>query len=120
MEDDDEFGDLYTDVLRPFTSTSASSDALQPHWVSLAPPSLTRPIDLNLKNDNDEILFGAPRANPAATNRPSDQTLAPRPTELDSAPNSVPRTERVKDFAGRSGFWTEGVWNYRKRLLLRM
>jgi hypothetical protein len=91
------------DVLRPFTSTSASFDAPQPHWVSLALPSLTRPINLNRKSDDDEILFGAPRANPVATNRPSDQTLAPRPTKLDSAPNSVPRNERVEDFAGRSG-----------------
>jgi hypothetical protein len=35
MEDDDEFRDLYMDVLWPFTSMSSSSDALQPHGVSL-------------------------------------------------------------------------------------
>ena len=98
MEDDDEFRDLYMDVLLPFTSTSSSSDAPQPHRVSLVPPSLTRPINLNLKSVDDEILFGAPRVNSATTSPPSDQTLAPHRTELDLARNSIPRDEKVKDF----------------------
>ena len=108
MEDNDEFGDLYADVLRPFTSTSASSDAPQLHWVSLALASLTRLIDLNLKSNDDEILFGAPHANPTANNCPFDQTLAPRPTEIDSAPNSVLCDKRVDDFAGWSRVLDEG------------
>jgi len=104
MEDDDEFGDLYTDVLRPFASTSSSTDAPQPHGASpVPPPLLHRPIDLSLKSDENEILFGNPRSNSPAPNRPSDQTLAPRPTELDSAPNLIVRDERVDDLAGRSG-----------------
>ncbi|KAJ6673373.1 FIP1[III]-LIKE PROTEIN [Salix viminalis] len=53
MEDDDEFGDLYTDVLRPFSSSlSSSRQTLSAH------SSLHRPIDLNdaIKDEDDEIL----------------------------------------------------------------
>ncbi|XP_058206968.1 FIP1[V]-like protein [Rhododendron vialii] len=51
MEDDDEFGDLYTDVLRPFQSKQ---------------PSPTRPIDLNAihSDDEEEILYPASNSNP--------------------------------------------------------
>ncbi|XP_038698901.1 FIP1[V]-like protein [Tripterygium wilfordii] len=68
MEDDDEFGDLYTDVLKPFSSTSSSS-APQVHLISSAPSASLRPIDLkqdNIRNNgiindggDDEILFKA-------------------------------------------------------------
>ncbi|XVF48439.1 hypothetical protein PTKIN_Ptkin03bG0190300 [Pterospermum kingtungense] len=79
MEDDDEFGDLYTDVLRPFSSTStaaattsSSSVAPQPHQPSPTPAHLHRPIDLNLQSqDDDHTFFGASRPIPNA------QTLAP-------------------------------------------
>uniref|UniRef100_A0A803NB41 Pre-mRNA polyadenylation factor Fip1 domain-containing protein n=1 Tax=Chenopodium quinoa TaxID=63459 RepID=A0A803NB41_CHEQI len=58
MEDDDEFGDLYTDVLSSFPSSSSSlaatSPALQPSPPAVPPPS--RPIDLNLESeDTDDI-----------------------------------------------------------------
>ncbi|PON79446.1 Pre-mRNA polyadenylation factor Fip [Parasponia andersonii] len=79
MEDDDEFGDLYTDVLRPFASSSSSSSAPQLHQTSTAPPipqSLRRPIDLNLHNDDDGAMPRAPSSNPATT----AETLAPDPT----------------------------------------
>ena len=98
MEDDDEFGDLYTDVLRPFASSSSLSSASQPHQPSPAPPSLHSPIDLNLKSskDDDGIVFGAPHSNSTAPN----QTLAPQPKEpvreavkLDLAPNSIARED---------------------------
>lgn len=49
MEDDDEFGDLYTDVLRPLQSKQ---------------PSPNRPIDLNIHSDDEEILFPATTSNP--------------------------------------------------------
>lgn len=51
MEDDDEFGDLYTDVLRPFQSKQ---------------PSPTRPIGLNAihSDDEEEILYPASNSNP--------------------------------------------------------
>nr|KJB54930.1 hypothetical protein B456_009G054800 [Gossypium raimondii] len=48
MQDDDEFGDLYSDVLHPFSSTTTmSSAAPQPHHPFPPPPHLHRPIDLN-------------------------------------------------------------------------
>ena len=79
MEDDDEFEDLYTDVLKPFASSSSLSSALQPHQPLPAPPFLHRPIDLNLKsnNDDDGIVFEAPHSNSTTPN----QTLAPQPQE---------------------------------------
>ncbi|CAL5341143.1 unnamed protein product [Camellia sinensis] len=48
-EDDDEFGDLYTDVLRPLKSSALSQN---------------RPIDLNIQSDDEDILSGAPNSNP--------------------------------------------------------
>ncbi|XP_056176744.1 FIP1[V]-like protein isoform X2 [Syzygium oleosum] len=64
MDDDDEFGDLYTDVLKPFASSSSSSSAAaapapqpppltspEPPAAAPPPPPPPRrpPIDLNLK-----------------------------------------------------------------------
>ncbi|KAL7257609.1 hypothetical protein ACSBR1_003841 [Camellia fascicularis] len=48
-DDDDEFGDLYTDVLRPLQSSALSQN---------------RPIDLNIQSDDEDILSGAPNSNP--------------------------------------------------------
>ncbi|CAL5402115.1 unnamed protein product [Camellia sinensis] len=48
-DDDDEFGDLYTDVLRPLQSSALSQN---------------RPIDLNIQSDDEDILLGAPNSNP--------------------------------------------------------
>ncbi|XP_024980685.1 FIP1[V]-like protein isoform X1 [Cynara cardunculus var. scolymus] len=57
MEDDDEFGDLYTDVLQPLQMSSASP---QPQIRSTPQPP-TRSIDLNdrISSDDEEILYGA-------------------------------------------------------------
>ncbi|KAJ9141121.1 hypothetical protein P3X46_031696 [Hevea brasiliensis] len=84
MEEDDEFGDLYTDVLRPFSSSAPS--APQPQHSSPAPSSIQRPIDLVLQNhrkdiDGDEILHGVSGRNPPV---PFDQT------PLNSVENSIP------------------------------
>ncbi|KAJ6296180.1 hypothetical protein OIU78_024086 [Salix suchowensis] len=69
MEDDDEFGDLYTDVLRPFSSSlSSSRQTLSAH------SSLHRPIDLNdaIKDEDDEILRVTSHRNlPAPSNQNS-------------------------------------------------
>ncbi|KAL6221386.1 hypothetical protein ACLB2K_009137 [Fragaria x ananassa] len=85
MEDDDEFGDLYTDVLQSFQSSSQSSSAPAP------PPQqpLHRPIDLNLKTEpaDDEILPPVP-----PQSNPNSQTLAP-----DSAPNADSRVLEARD-----------------------
>ncbi|GMP63892.1 hypothetical protein CsSME_00025395 [Camellia sinensis var. sinensis] len=48
-DDDDEFGDLYTDVLRPLQSSALSQN---------------RPIDLNIQSDDEDILLRAPNSNP--------------------------------------------------------
>lgn len=57
MEDDDEFGDLYTDVLRPLQPQPEQS-APAPAAGKAAPPQ-RRPIDLNIDSDDEEILYGA-------------------------------------------------------------
>ena len=98
MEDnDDEFGDLFTDVLKPFASSSSLSSTLQPHQPLPAPPFLHRPIDLNLKsnNDDDGIVFEAPHSNSTTPN----QTLAPQPKE------SVRKAVKLDLASARSQFF---------------
>lgn len=68
MEDDDEFGDLYTDVLRPLSAASQS-----PHQTSpAASTSLHRPIDLDLNLKSNDHPASAPNSTPP-------HTLAPTP-----------------------------------------
>ncbi|KAK4790239.1 hypothetical protein SAY86_017543 [Trapa natans] len=69
MEEDDEFGDLYTDVLRPLTSSSQppqkSTQILSHPSPSPSPSPPHRPFDLNLKVHDHEILpGGAPTHTP--------------------------------------------------------
>ncbi|XP_020205237.1 FIP1[V]-like protein isoform X2 [Cajanus cajan] len=78
MEDDDDFGDLYSDVLRPFASPSSS--APQPHQSSPAPPS----IDLNL--NAAQIPCDAPPPDSPAPN----QLPAPDPHPLPPAAAEEP------------------------------
>lgn len=104
MEDDDEFGDLYTDVLMPFSSTStttattttSSSVAPQPHQPSPTPAHLHHPIDLNLQSqDDDHTLFGHQRP------IPDTQTLAPFKSPPSpaaaAAPGSIPNRDSVSE-----------------------
>ena len=97
MEDEDEFEDLYTDVLRPFASSSSLSFSSQPHQSLPVPPSLHRSIDLNLKssNDDDGIVFEAPHSNSTTPN----QTLAPQPKE------SVRKAVKLDLASARSQFF---------------
>ncbi|PSS13930.1 FIP1[V]-like [Actinidia chinensis var. chinensis] len=60
MDDDDEFGDLYTDVLQQF---QPSSSPLPPPEPPTQPPR-NRSIDLNVNSDDEDILFGATNFNP--------------------------------------------------------
>ncbi|KAL3623943.1 hypothetical protein CASFOL_032759 [Castilleja foliolosa] len=55
MEDDDEFGDLYTDVLRPLENSGQFRTGETDAQTSL--PS--RPIDPDVNSDDEEILHGA-------------------------------------------------------------
>ncbi|XP_007011968.2 PREDICTED: FIP1[V]-like protein [Theobroma cacao] len=99
MEDEDEFGDLYTDVLKPFSSTSTTSSATasaapQHHQPSPTPANVHRPIDLNVQSQEDDIsLFGGSRQIPAT------QTLAPfkspslPPAAAAVVPDSIPRRD---------------------------
>ncbi|XP_039018547.1 FIP1[V]-like protein isoform X2 [Hibiscus syriacus] len=67
MEDDDEFGDLYTDVLMPFSSSAAPPPSHSP-----TTPHLHRPIDSNLPSqDGANTFLGAP------VSIPDSQTLVP-------------------------------------------
>ncbi|URD95845.1 fip1 motif family protein [Musa troglodytarum] len=73
MEDDDEFGELYTDVFRPI---AASSPAPSP---GPRPDRLVPAADDDIEGgDEDEILFGASRSSPAAElSSVPHQALAP-------------------------------------------
>lgn len=71
MEDDDEFGDLYTDVLRPLTTSFQSQQppAAEEEAARKAAGVTSRPIDLNINSDDEEILYGAPKSNSDANSR---------------------------------------------------
>ncbi|KAG6628061.1 FIP1[V]-like protein [Carya illinoinensis] len=115
MEDDDEFGDLYTDVLRPFASTPTASSAAQDSLLaSHAPPSLNRPTG----SDDEEIVYGAPRLNSAVPNLHSDLNLAPRAVEptrdltpvavVNSSQNLIAGDVREEDLAAESRVLDKG------------
>ncbi|KAI3790370.1 hypothetical protein L2E82_03358 [Cichorium intybus] len=68
MEDDDEFGDLYTDVLQPLQMSSAPPQP--PIQSTPQPPS--RSIDLNdrIPSDDEEILYGAKNSGKLTCDQP--------------------------------------------------
>ncbi|KAL5774915.1 hypothetical protein ACOSP7_012472 [Xanthoceras sorbifolium] len=73
MEDDDEFGDLYTDVLLPLSVSN-------PHNISPDPSSLHRPIDLNFNIKSDVPPASYPNSTlppPAAAPPQVDESHAP-------------------------------------------
>ncbi|URD99711.1 fip1 motif family protein [Musa troglodytarum] len=72
MEDDDEFGELYTDVFRPIAASS-------PAPPRASPDRLVPAADDDIEGgDEDEILFGASRSSPAAElSSVPHQALAP-------------------------------------------
>ncbi|KAA8535316.1 hypothetical protein F0562_030319 [Nyssa sinensis] len=122
MEDDDEFGDLYTDVIRNFPSSSAS----QPPPIQSTAPSLSCPIGLNIQSDDEEIPFGAPNSIPSfkftSSSQIQNQTLVCEPeraaTELILAGSSDSRrnlnideklekqeVDKKEDLAGDGNNW---------------
>ncbi|CAN4084438.1 unnamed protein product [Withania somnifera] len=77
MEDDDEFGDLYTDVLRPLTSSFQSQPvAASEYEPKPAGGAASRPIDLNINSDDEEILYGAPDSKPNFVGSGQEKTVA--------------------------------------------
>ncbi|PKI52322.1 FIP1[V]-like protein isoform X1 [Punica granatum] len=89
MEDDDEFGDLYTDVLRPLTSSAPPPQASAPHPQPQPPPSPPRrPIDFSLEIHDDEIISGA-----ALTQTPApESSYSAKPRVLDPPDAKFPRS----------------------------
>ncbi|XP_043695181.1 FIP1[V]-like protein [Telopea speciosissima] len=63
MEDDDEFGDLYTDVLRPFSSSKPTPS---PVFSVVSGSSANPSSDPNIHSDDEEILYGAPNPSTSA------------------------------------------------------
>ncbi|KAL1548957.1 FIP1[V]-like protein [Salvia divinorum] len=102
MEDDDEFGDLYTDVLRPLEAQRQQS-------AGKAPPQ-GRPIDLNIDSDDEEILYGASdsttaKLNPGSApggNSDALRTL-PQPTGIDLNLNSNPGAAGIDELVQNGG-----------------
>ncbi|KAJ8767915.1 hypothetical protein K2173_020855 [Erythroxylum novogranatense] len=108
MEDEDEFGDLYTDVLPPF-----SSSALPTHASAPGPQPPHRPIDLNLLGDqeDDEILYGSSRAVSNQVPSVSPPKLGPSGPASAAGPRVlVPLAATNNDANSRdlSGFQFEG------------
>ncbi|KAK7281472.1 hypothetical protein RIF29_09509 [Crotalaria pallida] len=98
MEDDDEFGDLYTDVLLPFTAASSSSPVAHPHHSSPIP-------DLNLNNTPDpEIPYTPPHPISDAPDPITNQIAPPDPPDsshavLDASPTLKGKEEGSADIA---------------------
>ncbi|KAK7304795.1 hypothetical protein VNO77_42684 [Canavalia gladiata] len=86
MEDDDEFGDLYTDVLRPLASSSSS--APHPNHSSPTPPS----FDLNAP----QIAYDAPHSNSPAPN----QLPPPQSTPSTTAAAAIDQPQVEESAAG--------------------
>ncbi|GLT27913.1 hypothetical protein SLA2020_028790 [Shorea laevis] len=85
MEDDDEFGDLYTDVLHPISSASGPL----PHQPSVSSSPIHLPIVLNLQSDPNDVLYGASHPNPHTRN------LAP------NSADSIPGLQTDRDSAAK-------------------
>ncbi|XP_047945439.1 FIP1[V]-like protein [Salvia hispanica] len=81
MEDDDEFGDLYTDVLRPLEAQSQQS------------AGKARPIDLNIDSDDEEILYGA--SDSAAKKLNPDFNPGSAPVGKSDALQTLPQTRGI-------------------------
>ncbi|CAK9168548.1 unnamed protein product [Ilex paraguariensis] len=103
-DDDDEFGDLYTDVLRPF-ATSFSSQVPAQTQATTTTSSLDRPIDHdNIQGNDEEILFGArnsnsnPSFNPFISSQQNQQeNLSFEPNKLGGLGQSGPSIDKTSD-----------------------
>lgn len=107
MEDDDEFGDLYTDVLRPLTTPSTAPPPIQ---TTAATISSSRPIDLNIHSDDEEILYGGPNSNQSnfKISLKSQKSPVDGPGSSDLIRNSNTGLENEDNSAGTGKFWEDG------------
>ncbi|XP_057767852.1 FIP1[V]-like protein [Salvia miltiorrhiza] len=112
MEDDDEFGDLYTDVLRPLEAQfqPQREQHAPASAAGKAPPPQGRPIDLNIDSDDEEILYGASDSTTRKSNPPSGNSDAlirektlPEPRGIDLNLDSNPGTARIDGLVGKGG-----------------
>ncbi|GAB2289120.1 hypothetical protein Dimus_023422 [Dionaea muscipula] len=88
MDDDDEFGDLYTDVLTPFSSSLSSFQQVTlPASTPTPPPPVTHPISINLQSVDDGGLFAPSNATFSSSNQPDRQ-----------APVVEPQKQEPEDF----------------------
>ncbi|OVA10314.1 Pre-mRNA polyadenylation factor Fip1 [Macleaya cordata] len=110
-DDDDDFGDLYTDVLRPFSTPTALSCSSAPppsQPLSLStfssnppPPPSSDPNNLQ-SDDDDDILFGAPDPKfslPSQTliSDPKQSTPPGRSIDDEAAPNRNNDKDRFEE-----------------------
>ncbi|KAL6973862.1 hypothetical protein U1Q18_028046 [Sarracenia purpurea var. burkii] len=93
MEDDDEFGDLYTDVLRPFQLSSA----LQPPRLQPTQRSPERLIDLNIQSHEvlDVALNSIPQFNFTSSHR--SQTLVYKSENAATVPVLARSSDSCRD-----------------------
>ncbi|KZV16456.1 hypothetical protein F511_10068 [Dorcoceras hygrometricum] len=86
MEEDDEFGDLYTDVLRPLTASFQSHHQVadSPAVGSSSAPLQSRGIDLNNNSDDEDIVYGPPDSKNLKSNLSSTLNLKLNATIQDS------------------------------------
>ncbi|XP_031122854.1 FIP1[V]-like protein isoform X1 [Ipomoea triloba] len=123
MEDDDEFGDLYTDVLRPFTASLQSEQpppvahslgggggaAAEASKATETSAFQTPRIDPKVDEDDRGIIFGAQKSNcdPNLSSGSSvnvqEKTLATQPEEKQPRPNSSDFNLSLNPQSGQSG-----------------
>ncbi|CAO2822518.1 unnamed protein product [Amaranthus hypochondriacus] len=101
MEDEDEFGDLYTDVLSTFPSSSSSSVLVSVASASASnlasPQASCRPIDLNLQSkDMDDDILNSNFTTTMKFDADVDVNLVEKPSEkVEDAHNKVINNSRV-------------------------
>lgn len=121
MADDDDFGDLYTDVLghleKQFQQQHEETGA--PTAAAKAAASQGRQIDLNINSDDEEILYGAPdlkssnsnsnlNLNPSSAlgwnlNAPIQEKTLPEPRGFDLNLDSNLEAARIDGLVGNGG-----------------
>ncbi|KAK6136435.1 hypothetical protein DH2020_029823 [Rehmannia glutinosa] len=103
MEDDDEFGDLYTDVLRPLSAQlqTQRDEAGDAAAAGKAAASKGRSTDININSDDEEILYGAPDLKNQNLNRIPKNLVEPRGFDLNLDSNL--EAARIDGLAGNGG-----------------